>query len=97
MRRLYDIYSKINPHKNKKPLAMPRAITLMQKCVEHNIQDCFIKKLHFSDLYLLILSLDIANLKQIIRQHNKQEMKRRNIAPVRDISQTDAVKMLKGG
>lgn len=94
MRRLYD---KIKSNHNKKPLAMPRAIILMQKCVEHKIQDCFIKELHFNDLYLLILSLDIANLKQIIRQQRQQEMRRRNITPVRDISQTDAVKMLKGG
>ena len=89
MRRLYD---KLKQPQNKKPLAM-----LMEKCVEHKIQDCFIKQLHFNDLYLMILSLDIANLKQIIRQQKRQEMQRRGIAPVRDISQADAVKMLKGG
>ena len=94
MRRLYD---KLKQPQNKKPLAMPRAIMLMEKCVEHKIQDCFIKQLHFNDLYLMILSLDIANLKQIIRQQKRQEMQRRGIAPVRDISQADAVKMLKGG
>ncbi len=94
MRRLYD---KIKSQQKTKPLAVPRAIVLMQKCVEHKIQDCFIKQLHFSDLYLLILSLDIANLKQIIRRQKQQEMRRRGIMPVRDISQTDAVKMLKGG
>lgn len=94
MRRLYD---KIKSQQNRKPLAMPRAIVLMQKCVEHKIQDSFIRQLHFNDLYLLILSLDITNLKQIIRQQRQQEMRRRNISPVRDISQTEAVKMLKGG
>lgn len=64
----------------------------MQKCVEHHIQDSFIKKTHFSDLYLLIITLDIANIKQKSKEKNKKSN-----ADIRDISQRDAVRFLKGG
>lgn len=68
----------------------------MQKCVEHNVQDCLIQRLHFNDLYVLLLSLDIANLKQAINERRNSEMKKRNIE-VKDIAQEDALKYLKGG
>lgn len=75
---------------------MPRVLTIMQKCVEHKIQDAFIKNLHFNDLYCLIMSLDISNLRQLIKQQNKLKNKNRNVT-IKDISQADAVKFLKGG
>lgn len=64
----------------------------MQKCVEHHIQDSFIRKTHFSDLYLLIITLDIANIKQKSKEKNKKSN-----TDIRDISQRDAVRFLKGG
>jgi len=67
----------------------------MQKCVEHKIQDCLIQRLHFNDLYVLLLSLDIADIRQTLR--NRQAAKSKNAPNVRDIPQTDAVKFLKGG
>jgi len=77
-------------------LAMPRAIRLLQKCVEHKIQDCLIQRLHFNDLYVLLLSLDIADIRQAI--HNqKQIANRKKGVKYRDISGNDAVKFLKGG
>lgn len=82
---------------NRNPdLIMPRVITLYQKCVEHKIQDCLIKRLHFNDLYVLLLSLDIQNIKQVLRQR-KQMKEKKDGVEVRDISQSDAVKFLKGG
>ena len=75
---------------------MPRTISIFQKCVQHKIQDCLIQRLHFNDLYVLILSLDIQNIKDALR--NKQKMKDKNKGvEVRDISPDDAVKFLKGG
>lgn len=93
------LYKKVNPSPNdsQKRLAVPRLITLFQKCVEHNIQNCLIERMHFNDLYVLILSLDIANLKQILRQRREASSKRRGNIEVRDISQEDAVRFLKGG
>ena len=90
---------KVNPSPNdiRKRLTVPRAITLFQKCVEHNIQNCLIERLHFNDLYVLILSLDIANLKQILRQRRNAKSKADGNIEIRDISQEDAVKFLKGG
>lgn len=75
---------------------MPRVITLFQKCVEHKIQDCLIKRLHFNDLYVLILSLDIQNIKNALRHKQKMADKNKGVE-VRDISQEDAVRFLKGG
>lgn len=75
---------------------MPRVITLFQKCVEHKIQDCLIKRLHFNDLYILILSLDIQNIKNALRHKQKMADKNKGVE-VRDISQEDAVRFLKGG
>lgn len=75
---------------------MPRVITLFQKCVEHKIQDCLIKQLHFNDLYVLILSLDIQNIKNALRHKQKMADKNKGVE-VRDISQEEAVRFLKGG
>lgn len=49
-----------------------------------------------NDLYVLIMSIDIANLKQMIRQMRAAKAKETNTT-VRDVSQSDAVKFLKGG
>jgi hypothetical protein len=93
---LYGIFKRLCPQADdRKKLTMPRVLTLYQKCVEHKIQDCLIKQLHFNDLYVLILSLDITDIKQSIR--NKQAQERKNAPNVRDIPQADAVKFLKGG
>lgn len=75
---------------------MPRVISILQKCVEHKIQDCLIQRLHFNDLYVLLLSLDITNIEEQIKQKNKTAMKKRNIE-IHDISQNEALKFLKGG
>lgn len=93
------IYKRLNPHPDsdrKNDLTVPRYVSIMQKCVEHNIQDVFICKSHFNDLYVLIMSIDIANLKQMIRQAKSAKMKSRGVN-VSDVSQADAVKFLKGG
>lgn len=93
------IYKRLDPHPDdnrKIDLTVPRYIAIMQKCVEHKIQDVFIRKSHFNDLYVLIMAIDIANLKQMIKQARSAKMKQRNMN-VRDVSQADAVKFLKGG
>lgn len=93
------VYKRLDPHPDddrKNKLTVPRYVSIMQKCVEHKIQDVFIRNSHFNDLYVLIMAIDIANLKQMIRQARSAKMKQRNIN-VRDVSQTDAVKFLKGG
>ncbi len=92
------LFEKLNAKKdNRKKLVVPRVITLMQKCVEHKIQDCFIQRLHFNDLYVLLLSLDIAQIKQTLSERQKMERQKRNMPSVQDISQNDAIKFLKGG
>nr|DAI65388.1 MAG TPA: hypothetical protein [Caudoviricetes sp.] len=68
----------------------------MQKCVEHNIQTAFIEKLHFNDLYVLILSLDISKMRQALKEKQRQKEKQRGINVV-DVNPGDAVKFLKGG
>nr|DAN03197.1 MAG TPA: hypothetical protein [Caudoviricetes sp.] len=96
--RLLAIYKRLDPSADNqsKPLTVPRYIAIMQKCVEHKIQDVFIARSHFNDLYVLIMSIDIANLKQMIRQMRTAKAKEKNIS-IRDVSQNDAVKFLKGG
>ncbi len=96
--RLLAICKRLEPSADaqNKTLPVPRYITIMQKCVEHKIQDVFIRNSHFNDLYVLIMSIDIANLKQMIRQMRAAKAKETNTT-VRDVSQSDAVKFLKGG
>lgn len=55
-----------------------------------------IKRLHFNDLYVLILSLDIQNIKNTLRHKQKMADKNKGVE-VRDISQEEAVRFLKGG
>ncbi len=96
---LLRLYDKLNPNgrnNRKNDLIVPRFITLMAKCVEHKIPDVFIARTHFTDLYVLLLSLDIANIKMQLKQKSKRVQADRNVN-VRDISQADAVKFLKGG
>ncbi len=81
----------------KKPLEVPRVITIYQKCAEHQIPDILIQRLHFNDLYLMIMSFDIANMKDALSQ--REEMKRRKgkkKGTVTDISGEEAVRFLKG-
>ena len=77
-------------------LSVPRVIRIMQKCIDNKIPDSFINKLHFSDLLLLVMIIDISNVRQALSLYKKQQNKMRNIE-VRDISQNDAIKFLKGG
>lgn len=95
--RLSGILAKLTPQpETAKRLIVPRYITIMQKCVEHRIPDVIITQSHFNDLYVLIMSIDIANLKHAIQQARKAQNKNRNYN-VRDVSAADAVKFLKGG
>lgn len=97
--RLRAVYKRLVPpvkDDRKADLTVPRYIALMQNCVIYKIQDVFIRNSHFNDLYVLIMSLEIAELKENIRQARSAKMKERNIN-VRDVTQADAVKFLKGG
>ncbi len=84
---------KVLPQNN---LVVPRVISIYQKCVEHGIQDTLIKHLHFNDLCLLNYTIDIARIKQALKTKQKQNEQKSGVS-VTDISQTDAVKFLKGG
>lgn len=95
MLRLYDKFPK-GQGERRNNLIVPRVITIMQKCVEHNIQTAFIEKLHFNDLYVLILSLDISKMRQALKEKQRQKEKQRGINVV-DVNPGDAVKFLKGG
>lgn len=65
--------------------------------MELKIQDIFIKTLHFNDLWFLIMTLEIANLRQIISQQKQLREKNsgKPMTNVRDISQEEAIKFLK--
>lgn len=82
--------------RHAKALTLPRYITIAKKCVEHRIPDGIIQRSHFNDLYMLIMSIDISNLKSMIRQKRAQDEQGRGYT-TRDISQEDAVKFLGGG
>lgn len=93
------IYKKLDPaptDNTAAKLTVPRYIAIAQKCVELKIPDVFITRSHFNDLYVLIMSIDIANLKHAIRQIRKMRSKQKN-QNVRDVSAADAIKILKGG
>lgn len=91
------IWEKLNPRPDSRsPLPVPRCITIMQLCVKHRIPDAIIKNTHFNDLYVLIMSIDIAQLKHAIQETRKAQNQKRGIN-VRDVSAAEAVKFLKGG
>lgn len=97
-RELLRLYDKVYPNgnRNKNSIVPPRVITIMQKCVELKIQDCMIQRLHYTDLYVLILSLDIANIKTALKRERQARAANSN-TDVRDISGAEAVKFLQGG
>lgn len=89
------LYERLNPdysRTNSKTVQLPRVIKILQKCVEHKIQDSLITSLHFYDLYTLILSLDISNIKQALKD---KQAKRNTNAETRDISGKEALQFLK--
>lgn len=93
------LHSKVAPpsrSSRKNALIVPRYITLMQKCVEFGVQDCFIRNTHFTDLCVLLYSLDIANIRAALRRRAADKDRKRHIE-THDISQAEAVKFLKGG
>ena len=95
--RLLKIWKKTDKSiSREKTLLVPRYISLMRKCVEHKIQDSIICRSHFNDLYVLILSLDIADIKTALKQRSAAKWNQKGIE-IQDVSQTDAVKFLKGG
>jgi len=73
---------------------VPRIITIYQACVKHKIQDTLIQRLHFNDLHLLLISLDIIEIRQAIFQLKKSKS---NGQEVKELNPEEAVKFLKGG
>lgn len=70
---------------------MPRAIATLQSCVRNAVPDSLIYKLHYNDLLLLLMSLDIAKMKELLslKKSSKQD-------DVVELSGAEAVKWLKG-
>ncbi len=82
---------------NKPPMDVPRITTIIQGCVKHQIQDSIIRNTHFNDLYILLMRLDILELKQAIKlQQQKINGKHKNNDTVRNINAKEAVNFLKG-
>lgn len=81
-----------------KPPAMPRVLTIFKKCTEHGVTDGMMRKMHFNDLYVLLLSLDADNLRRAIAEaKNAKRAKSGNRDTVTDISEQNAINFLKGG
>lgn len=93
---LRRLYSKLN-NNGQSPLAVPRVITVYQRCIKHHLQDKLITELHFNDLHLLLMHLDIEDIKQILKQKSKEKMRANGIGDVKTLSPNEAVKFLKGG
>lgn len=72
-----------------KPLVVPRVINLMLKITQYKVPAEMISTLHFNDLLLLLMNLDIRELEQAIKVNSKKD---RN---VKDVSSEQAVKFLK--
>ena len=94
MLKNYRILKKLNPKSDYKPLAVPRIITIFQSCVKHQIQDTLIQRLNFNDLHLLLISLDIIEIRQAISQIKRSKS---NGQEVKELAPEEAVKFLKGG
>lgn len=71
---------------------MPRAIATLQSCVRHAVPDGLIYKLHYNDLQVLLMGLDIAKMKELLslQKGGKQEKE------VTELSGAEAVKWLRG-
>jgi hypothetical protein len=96
--RLLEVYRRLHPSDGgEKVLAVPRVVTILKSCVRHRIQDALIGRLHFNDLYVLLLGLDIAELREAIKQARRQKDKERGVGEVEILSPTQAAKFLKGG
>jgi len=90
----YNLYKKLYPSISKKDmLTVPRVISIYQSCIKHEIQDCLINRLHFNDLYVLIMSLDIREIKEVIKQKRRDRMKSKGVDEVTDLTPEEAVKM----
>lgn len=70
---------------------------MYQNCVRHKVPGELIAHLHFNDLYMLLLTLDIADAREALRIKAQKSQKEKGIGNVRAISGSDAIKFLKGG
>lgn len=75
---------------------MPRVITIYKKCVTYNIPDILIKRLHYNDLLLMILGLDIAEIRHILTVEKKQKLQKQGIKEIKKLSAQEAVNFMKG-
>lgn len=76
-------------------MTVPRFINIITKCIHHKIPDGLIYRVHFNDLLLLLMKLDIEELKQSLKMLNSSTKKSNRY--VDSISSEQAIKMLKGG
>ena len=92
-------FTRLSPDPNAQPhhIQRPRSIRLMERCTKHNIASCLIDTLSYNDLYLLVLSLDIAELENAINQLIAERRRARGIKSVKNLSPQNSVKFLKGG
>ena len=92
---LYQQYVNQIDTTNMDSLAVPSFISIMSKCIHHKVSDLVIQNLHFNDLLLLLMKLDIQELSQALKMINSKSRKTQK--NIKDISSDQAVKMLKGG
>lgn len=82
--------------KHANQLTVPRSIIVLKNCVKHRVPSDLIAKMHFNDLYLLIMSLDIQDLENAINNRRKQADAKKGYE-VKDIDPAETYKFLKGG
>lgn len=73
---------------------MPLSIRILKKCIEHRIDASLIKHLHFYDLQCLIFQFDIAKIQDYLKHRETQDLQKRGIDGIKDISGKDALKFL---
>jgi len=76
---------------------VPRFFTLYEQCIKYRVQDVLIRRMHYNDLSVLLMRLDIENIKQALRQQRQAKQKQRGIGEVKKLSASEAVNFLKGG
>lgn len=75
-------------------MAVPRVIKILSSCIRHNIQDSLIARLHYNDLCLLIMTFDIANMKEMLRHKEQERLSKNNVGEVRQLSDSEAIAFL---
>lgn len=93
---LSDLNKRIAGQGKPQAAGAPFILTLMQKCIEHNIPYSLMERLNYTDLLYLVVEYDILKVKDYLRQKEQERLSKRGVE-VTQLSPEQTAAFFRGG